>query len=121
MLTGKPDYIIKDKNKQLIPIEVKTGNHQKPLKNHVMQLAAYCHLIEEAYNCFTPYGILVYYDTGKQFTVQFDPSKRFELENTINSMRNILVKKNVDHSTIDNDKCFDCSMKIHCVNNNTFR
>ena len=48
-ISGKPDYVIK-KNDHYIPIEVKTGYHHKPKKNHIFQLVAYCQIIEENYD-----------------------------------------------------------------------
>ena len=54
-IAGKPDFIIK-KNNTYIPVEFKTGNNNKPHKNHINQLIAYCHLIEENYCNFNMYG-----------------------------------------------------------------
>jgi CRISPR/Cas system-associated exonuclease Cas4 (RecB family) len=54
--------------------------------NHIFQLAAYCHLVEENYGGFVPYGVLVYEDRH-QYKIPFDPKIRFELESTINEMR----------------------------------
>ena len=65
-----------------IPIEVKTGGYTEPQESHILQLAAYCHLLEENYNKFVPYGILIYSDISK-FKIPFDPKTRFELESKI--------------------------------------
>ena len=70
-ITGKPDYVIAKGNRN-IPVEFKTGSHDEPLKNHVLQLAAYCHLLEENYGAFVPYGILVY-NSKFQYKIPFDP------------------------------------------------
>ena len=114
MLTGKPDYIIEQKN-NFIPVEVKTGLHFKPEKHHIMQLAAYCQLVEENYHRFTPYGILVYYDTGKQFIIPFDPKLRFELESTLKQMRNILRTRRAIRNHDSSEKCRKCSMNKYCT------
>ena len=113
-LTGKPDYIVRQEN-YLIPVEVKTGLHIQPEKNHIMQLAAYCQLVDENYRRFTPYGILVYYDTGKQFTISFDPKLRFELENTLKEMREILKTKKVIRNHNSPERCKICSMNKYCT------
>lgn len=50
-IAGKPDYIIKDAAGNChIPVEVKSGQAKRPYGNHVLQLAAYCLLVEENYN-----------------------------------------------------------------------
>jgi len=45
-ITGKPDYVIIENNKY-IPIELKSGSHLMPRKNHILQLATYCQLLED--------------------------------------------------------------------------
>lgn len=115
MLAGKPDYIVKRKNRYL-PVEVKTGDHNKPQFNHVLQLAAYCHLLEENYGGFVPYGILVYSDKD-YFKIPFDPRVRFELESTIKKMRNVLKTGKVTINHSDFRRCQACSMRDHCNNN----
>ena len=80
-IAGKPDYIIK-RNNHHIPVEFKSGSHSHPLKNHVLQLAAYCQLIEENYNDFVSFGVLVY-NQDNDFKIPFNPKIRFELEETI--------------------------------------
>lgn len=68
-LSGKPDYIIRDKG-TMIPVEVKTGKTpQYPYKNHVMQLIAYCYLVEEYYSIKVPGGYVRY--PSKEFWVEY--------------------------------------------------
>lgn len=70
-LSGKPDYIIHDKN-GIIPIEVKTGKTPDyPYESHIMQLMAYCLLIEEHYKSRPPGGIIRYQQTGKEFKIAY--------------------------------------------------
>lgn len=73
-ITGKPDYIVLDDKLNVpIPVEVKSGYADKPYWNHVLQLAAYCLLIEETYGKPVPYGLIVYGD-GSQHRIPCDPS-----------------------------------------------
>lgn len=111
-LSGKPDYIIKD-NQYYIPIEVKTGKHNEPQKNHIFQLAAYCHLLEENYGGFVPFGILVYNDNF-QYKIPFDPKIRFELESTIKKMKHSLKTGRIMMNHSDNRRCMSCSMRSYC-------
>jgi len=112
LLSGKPDYVIQNKNK-LIPIELKTGSYNSPKKNHIFQLAAYCQLLEDNYNVFVPYGILVY-NNQTQHKINYNPRLRFELENAIKNMRSLLKTKKITRNHNDPHKCINCSMRNHC-------
>jgi CRISPR-associated exonuclease Cas4 len=111
LLSGKPDYIIQS-NKAYIPVEVKTGRYQQPQQHHIMQLAAYCHLVEETYGTFVPYGPLIYL-TG-EFTIPFTPQRRFELEQTIQNMRQNKQKRTPIRNHSSPAKCRNCTIHQHC-------
>jgi CRISPR-associated exonuclease Cas4 len=99
------------KNNGYIPVEVKAGEYTMPQKNHVLQLAAYCQLIEEHFRGFVPYGMLVY--NNQDYTVQFDPRLRFELESVMKQMRTALKNKNIPLNHNDAHRCAACSLR-HC-------
>ena len=111
-IAGKPDYVIHDKDRY-IPVELKTGGYKIPQKNHIFQLAAYCHLIEENYNVFVPYGILVL-NNQDEYKLPFNPKVRFELENTIKKMRYLLNSKTITRNHEDPYRCENCSMRKYC-------
>ena len=113
-IAGKPDYVIQKKDKY-IPVELKTGNHNSPQKNHVFQLASYCHLIEEYYGIFVPYGVLVY-NNDTQYKIPFNPQLRFELEHTIKKMRYVLKTNKITRNHDNIFRCKNCSMR-QCCNN----
>lgn len=113
-IAGKPDYVIM-KDNSYIPVEVKTGRRNEPQKNHILQLAAYCQLIEENYGSFVPYGILVYNNTY-QYKIPFDPKIRFELETTVKKMRKLLKTGGIERNHSKSNRCKNCSMKIYCDN-----
>jgi CRISPR-associated exonuclease Cas4 len=70
-LCGKPDYVIHTKD-GIIPIEVKTGKTPDyPYENHIMQLMAYCLLVDEHYKTRPPGGIIRYQQTGKEFKIAY--------------------------------------------------
>lgn len=98
-LVGKPDHIVKRRG-SYIPVEVRKGDTVSPFRNHILQLAAYCLLVEETYSIKVPLGVIVY---GKQFKIPFDDRLRLELQNTISKTRNEqksgVVKRN--HSFIN--------------------
>ena len=111
-ISGKPDYIIK-KNKHIIPVEVKMSNFNFPQKNHIFQLAGYCHLLEENYGGFVPYGMLVYNNTD-QFKIKFDPKIRYEFERTLKNMRNIMRTGKITRNHNEKNRCKNCSMQTYC-------
>ncbi len=111
-IAGKPDYIIRDGTSALIPVELKSGHSSKPHRNHVMQLAAYCLLIEETYAKPVPYGLIVYGD-GKQHRIKFDDALRSDLISTVEDMRRCWSEGNpVRHSF--KGKCSSCSLRKDC-------
>jgi len=130
-ISGRPDYIIKDAAiNAIIPVEVKSGQAKKPYWNHVLQLAAYCLLVEENYNKPVPYGLIVYAD-GKQHKVHFDSALRSYLLCTVKEMRRSLedrlyFKESVlpesrssEHRIADRgndliERCRFCSLKEEC-------
>lgn len=112
-ISGKPDYIVKGGGKSLIPVEIKSGRASKPHKNHIMQLAAYCHLVEENYNHPVPCGIIVYSD-GRQHVISFDSALRSELQATVAEMRGALLHGCPDRGHSRGQKCRGCSYQNNC-------
>ncbi len=63
-LTGKPDYLVQITG-GIAPVEVKSGKLPRTGRPHVgnvMQLAAYCLLVEDTMQVSVPYGIIKYGD-----------------------------------------------------------
>jgi len=59
-LRGKPDILI-DEGHAIIPVEIKTGRTPAtPYPGHVLQVLAYCLLVEEHYRVRPPHGIIRY-------------------------------------------------------------
>jgi len=112
MIAGKPDYIVKD-NGSIYPVEYKSGVHDHVLDNHRFQLAAYCHLLEENFDVFVPFGVVVYSDK-QVFKVPFDPKVRFELEELIREMRISIKSSRIVRNHNNGNKCSFCSMKDFC-------
>lgn len=83
-LMGRPDAIIKKDNK-FFPVEKKTGRTPtKPYANHVIQLMAYCFLVEENYGEVPPGGFLQYND--KEVFVEYTSEKRELVLNILESI-----------------------------------
>ena len=111
-LTGKPDYILSKQNR-CIPVEVKSGKGPYPHQNHILQLAAYCQILEDTSGEFVPEGILVY--NNVPYTIPFDPKLRFELESVMKTMRASLRKSSVPRNHDEPGRCHRCSMRRYCT------
>ena len=78
-LVGRPDVVRRDRTGRRIPVELKrrpapTGG---PFRSHLVQVWAYCLLLEEADGRPPPFGVLRYSD--REYVVPWDPRARAEL------------------------------------------
>lgn len=80
-LNGKPDFLIKVKG-TVYPVEFKkTTSPREPYQNHIMQLMAYCFLVEERFGKRPEYGIIKYFD--KEFKVSYTVEKEQDLKRIV--------------------------------------
>lgn len=114
-ISGKPDYIVKGRGRSLIPVEIKSGRAQEPHINHIMQLAAYCYLVEENYHRSVPHGIIVYSD-GLQHRINFDKALRSDLLATVSEMKKTLEHDCPRRTHNYKQKCRHCSFSGSCKN-----
>lgn len=111
-LTGKPDYLVQ-KDGVIIPVEVKSGRApEAPYDSHIFQLAAYCLLIERAYNKRPPYGIIHY--SGRDFAVDFTPQLESALMDLLAEIRRDETRTNVSRSHEDAARCRRCGFRRLC-------
>ena len=111
-LTGKPDYLVKRWN-YVIPVEVKScAAPDEPYRSHVLQLAAYCLLVEEVYERRPPFGLIHYPD--RTFSVPYTPEVENEVLDTIEWMRQDLRDKQADRSHNDRVRCQGCGYATYC-------
>jgi CRISPR-associated exonuclease Cas4 len=111
-LTGKPDYIVKT-GLEYIPVEAKTTVADEPYRNHIMQLASYCLLLEEEYGQVILFGVIAYGD-GRQFKIPLTETLRKDILDTLDKMRFQLRAVSVvrDHNSVA--KCKLCSFRQYC-------
>ena len=111
-LSGKPDYIVRQKHKY-IPIELKSGKSPRmPYESHILQLAAYCYLIEKEYGKRPPYGIIQYQD--KKFAIDYTSGLEFRLMETITKMREMNLSQDVPRSHQESSRCNGCGFRQDC-------
>jgi CRISPR-associated exonuclease Cas4 len=111
-LRGKPDYVIKRGN-YLIPVEVKTGRVPRgPLFSHILQLAAYCLLIEEENDLAPPYGIIRY--SNVQHEIDYTEDLKTILTSKLEEMKNIIRTGEAHRNHNRPNKCKGCSRRSMC-------
>jgi CRISPR-associated exonuclease Cas4 len=110
-LRGRPDYVLLIE-KDHIPVEVKTGRVPRgPLFSHILQLAAYCLLVEEEYGR-PPYGILRYGTTEHQ--IDFDDELRNLVRAKMEDMRRLEKTGEAHRNHNRPGKCRFCSRRDVC-------
>lgn len=111
-LTGRPDYLVRD-GSDLVPVELKSGRAPvQPYPAHVLQLAAYCLLVEECYDRSVPYGIIKYAD--RAFEVDYTAELEGELLATLDDMRVDLAAGDAPRSHDDPYRCGACGHREQC-------
>jgi CRISPR-associated exonuclease Cas4 len=111
-LTGRPDYLVRGRE-GVVPVEVKSGTApEHPYPAHVLQLAAYCLLVEEQEGQAPPYGILKYGD--RAFEVDYTPALRTELLRTLDGIRRDLGARDLDRDHDEPGRCRGCGFRDRC-------
>ena len=111
-LTGKPDYLIEQRG-ALIPVEVKPGRRAtQPYESDLMQLAAYCLLVEETSGQPPPFGLLRYAE--QTFRLDYTPQLRDELLDILDEMRAALEELDCERSHDDSRRCAGCGFATQC-------
>ena len=111
-LTGKPDYLVRERGR-IIPVEVKSrAAPPEPYPSHVMQLAAYCLLVEDVLGGAAPFGYVHYRD--RTFKVEFTPALRAELLQLLHEMRRAGRARQVHRSHTHASRCTRCGFQTVC-------
>jgi CRISPR-associated exonuclease Cas4 len=111
-LVGKPDYLL-DLRGQIIPVEVKPGRRAaRPYESDLMQLAAYCVLVEETSGVAPPYGLLRYAE--RTFRLDYTELAREEVLAILDEMRADLDEPDCDRSHDDQRRCLNCGFFEQC-------
>lgn len=112
-LSGKPDYLI-ERGGVLIPVEVKPGRHApRPYDSDLMQLAAYCLLVEERTGRAPPYGLLRYAEAS--FRLTYTPAVRQRLVALLDEMHELRAAGDVARSHDEPRRCAGCGLRASCT------
>ncbi len=111
-LTGKPDYLL-ERRGRYVPVEVKPGRHApQPYDSDLMQLAAYCLLVEETTGRAPPYGLLRY--ANASFRLEYTPAVREQLLEILEEMRVALKSADWERSHDEPQRCAACGFVAVC-------
>ena len=110
-LTGKPDYLLETRG-QIIPVEVKPSRQAaQPRPADVLQLLAYCLLVEETWGR-PAYGLL-HYASGT-FRVDYTDAARALLLEQIEAVRAALQARDMRRSHDEPGRCAACAFRTQC-------
>ena len=111
-ISGKPDYVMK-LGDHLIPVEVKKGRTpQGPLFSHIIQIAAYCLLIEETTGERPPYGIVKYPE--QEHEIEYNNDMKKVLLEKVQDVKRARLKGEAHRNHNRPGKCRSCSRKSIC-------
>jgi CRISPR-associated exonuclease Cas4 len=111
-IVGKPDYLVEEGGR-IVPVELKPSRESDaPWLRDVVQLAAYCLVLEETEPRFAGYGYLRY--AHRTFRIDFTERVREELMRTIAQMRADLTATDVAPNHHDPRRCARCMLVRAC-------
>ena len=113
-LTGRPDYLVRTRE-GVVPVEAKSTRRPAsgvPYDSHLMQLAAYCLLVEDGLAEPVPYGVVRYRDG--EVRVDYTPELRAALLDLLDEMRAERDAGEVHRSHEEPPRCAACSYRDAC-------
>ena len=112
-LVGKPDYIVEQADGLLIPVEVKSAAApSRPWESHILQLAAYCLLVETNFGMRPTHGIIQYRDDA--FAVEYSDELEEDLLDILAEMAEDNHASDLDRDHQDWRRCSRCGLRQAC-------
>jgi CRISPR-associated exonuclease Cas4 len=111
-LTGTPDYVIRT-SRGLVPVEVKPARYEsEPHDSHLLQVLAYCLLLEETEGKRPPYGLLRY--SSDTFKVDYNAQTRAYLLSVMDEVRGAAQATEVHRNHDQPQRCRACGYRPVC-------
>lgn len=115
-LVGRPDYLVqtRDGGKSfVVPVEVKSrARPTRPYESHILQLAAYCLLVEDNFDAAPPYGLLRYADATLQ--IPYTDELRGRVLEAADEIRQARRAAEVRRSHGEPRRCAACGYRSAC-------
>ena len=115
-LIGKPDYLVEttqNGRRAMTPVEVKSRRAPaSPLAGHVLQLGAYCLILEDIYGNAQTHGILRYADAS--FSIPFTPALRRAVLDAAEQIRAARTTADMPRSHQVAERCAHCGYRQSC-------
>ncbi|WP_376795929.1 CRISPR-associated protein Cas4 [Thermogemmatispora sp.] len=113
-LVGKPDYIVELPDGRPVPIELKLQVHNAtaPYSNHIVQIGAYCLILEDYFPVPPTHGILRYADN--EFTVEYTPALRRKVIRLLEEMQRCSAEQPPALARQKASKCRSCPFQSIC-------
>lgn len=115
-LSGRPDYVVQ-RGRDLIPVEIKSGRAPDggPYFSHILQLAAYCLLVQETHGQRPPYGLIVYADDdGQAYEIDYTQALQDKLLDVLDEMRFALDEDDAPRDHDQPARCQACGYRNAC-------
>jgi len=111
-LTGKPDYLVMEKD-LIIPLEVKSGFAPAiPYESHILQLVAYCMLVWSMYKKRPTHGFIHY--ANRTFAVDFTLQLEEEFRDLVAEIHHCDRSQNPSRSHESPERCQSCGYRDIC-------
>lgn len=115
-LVGRPDYLVQTRDggrRFVVPVEVKSrARPARPYDSHILQLAAYCLLVEDNFDAAPPYGLLRYADATLQ--IPFTDELRGRVLEAAAAIREARRAAEVRRSHGEPGRCAACGYRSAC-------
>ncbi|HLZ61895.1 MAG TPA: CRISPR-associated protein Cas4 [Ktedonosporobacter sp.] len=113
-LAGKPDYVVQLPDGRPVPIELKlkVQDATAPYSNHIIQVAAYCLILESYFERVPTHGILRYAD--HEFTVDYTPALRKKVIRLLTEMERCSSQQPPPLTRQKVAKCRVCTFQPIC-------
>jgi CRISPR-associated exonuclease Cas4 len=111
-LTGKPDYLVEERG-TLVPVEVKPNRDpEQPYEGDLLQLGAYCMLLEEDRGRAPPHGYLCY--RNRSFRLAYSAGVKRQVHEQLQVMRCAMSSDDVAPNHRNARRCIACGHRGHC-------
>ncbi len=115
-LVGRPDYLVQTRERGrrfVVPVEVRSrARPAQPYASHILQLAAYCLLVEDNYGEAPPYGLLRYADATLQ--IPYTEELRRRVLDSADEIRRARRAADVGRSHGEERRCAACGYRGAC-------